>query len=371
MYGFVPYLLQQAKGIFTNAYPGKKVTPKGYLRFLVENGLINSASQAIDDGSGHVRDVKFSYSVRTPEGKTITEDNCEVDVIPSRLEASIPVTDFRKIGFHIDDDTIAQYEKTASGLIVLGGQGSDKIPNGGVTMEVWENIMDKAQALLADVNADLLADQAIAFGNNAVTGLNTVRDVNFPLAATNNDLNTGMTMVLNDMMVNEQSIEDLVIVGSGLINNYALQQPAKSAAQNGLNTAQQIMPKMYYDPRTASAWGTDQFGMFDKNAVKLVLKNRFSGFKSGDRLKSIFCVIPVPITDFMGKTIMYPVDVQITYSDCPTTITIGEDQVSIQRGYNIFLMTSYKQFNIPSDAYDATDVLTGNNGTYRYKAKNV
>ncbi|MCC6584526.1 MAG: hypothetical protein IT271_12550 [Chitinophagales bacterium] len=371
MFGFSKNILLQSRAVFTGAYPGLKAVPQGYLRFLIENGLMNVATKAAnDDGSGHVRNVDIWYTPRTPEGKSSTEDNCQIDVIPSRLETSIPSTDFRKLGFHIDDDTIAAYEREASGLVVLGGQGSDKIPDGGVTKEIWDTMIDKAQAILADINADLLADQAIAFGVNASNGVNAAKTVNFPLAATNNDLNTGLTMVYNDMMMNEQRLDNLVAVGSGLMNNYILQQSAKSAAQNGLNTAAQPLPKWYYDPKALSAWGANHFGLFDKNAVKLILTNRFAGFKNGDKITSIFCVIPIPVTDFMGNTIMYPFDVQITHTDCNATVDVAGVPTSIKRGYNIFLMSSFKQFNLPADSYDAADVLAGNNGTYRYVATN-
>lgn len=374
MAGFFPYLLKQGQQVFSGAYPGKKVAAKGYLRMLLENNNItdqSSVTGSINNASGHIRDLKFWYRTRTPQGTSVTQDNCAIDVLPVRKEGTIPATSFRKIGIHLDDSLIAKYEEEASRIFPLNGAGAD-FPQGGVTKELWEIVIDKAQAILSDVNNDLLAAQALAFGKNAVNGLNTAKTVNFPLnAAINNDLNTGMTMILNDMMTNEQNISDLVIVGSGLINNYLLQQPAKSAAQNGLNTALQDQPKFYYDPRTATAFGTNEFGLFDKNAVKLIVKNRFKGFKSGDRLTSWFGVIPLPITDSFGNTIVYPFDVQLKYTDCPTEITIGDDTVAIDRGWNLFLMTSYAQFNIPSDSYAAADALTGNNGTYRYLATNA
>ncbi len=374
MNGFFPYLLKQAQMVFAGAYPGIKVQPKGYLRMLLENNNITDQkliSASTNNASGHLRDVKFWYRTRTPQGTSVTADNCEIDAMPTRKEGTIPVTSFRKIGIHLDDSLISQYEEEASQIIKLNGEGVNELPQGGVTKELWEIVMDKAQAILTDVNNDLLAVQALNFGKNAVTGLNTARTVNFPLNATNNDLSTGMTMVLDDMMINEQNVSNLVAVGSGYINKYLIQQSAKSAAQNGLNTAEQVQPKLYFDQRAQTAFGANQFGLFDKNAVKLIVKNRFKGFKNGDRQTSWFGVIPLPITDSFGNTLIYPFDVQLKYTDCPTSIEVGGDTVSIDRGWNIFLMTSYAQFNIPTDAYEATDILTGNNGTYRYVATNA
>lgn len=377
MAGFFPYLLGQAQHLFAGAYPGKKVTPKGYLGMLLESNDItsqNEVSGLINPASGHIRDLKFWYKTRTPEGTSVTQDNCEIDAFPTRKEGTIPSTSFRKKTIHIDDQLIGKYEAEASKIIPLNGATAD-IPMGGVMQELWEAIIDAAQALLSDVNADLLAVQALAFGKNAVTGLNTARTVNFPLNATNNDLNTGMTMILNDMMRNEQNVGDLVIVGSGLINNYLLQQPAKSAAQNGLNTALQTMPKFFFDQKCQTALGVNHFGIFDKNAVKLIVKNRFKGYKNGDRQTSWFGTIPLPVTDSFGKTLIYPFDVQLKYVDCPTVINMGTvetpNMVTVDRGWNVSLMTSYAQFNIPLDSYAASDPLTGNNGTYRYLATNA
>jgi len=370
--GLETHILLQAQSVFQGAYAGKKVTPPGYLRYLLENSNNNIIQKGIDDGSGHIRDVKFRYKPRLKTGLSSTSDNCDIDVIPSRLEATIPTTQHRKYAFQIPDDLISKYNKEASQLVSVGGEGTQTLKSVGMVMdEFWDTLMHFANGLIGDINIDLLALKAASFGTNSTTGTNAVKTVNFPLSTATNNLSQGMTMVMNDAMANLFDLSNSVIIGGGLINNYYLQQPAKSADQSGLNTTQLALPKYYYDPYTQTNWGANQFGIFDKGTTQLVIVKRYAGYKAGDRLTSIFGWFPLPVVDSLGNVIAYPLDFQIKYVDCPTQMPVGGVDTLVDRGYYIILSSSFAPFDIPADAYMAGDAMFGNNGTLRYVATNA
>jgi hypothetical protein len=372
--GFLPYLLLTSKAVFQGNTPCQKITPPGYLRMLLEQSRPNIVSQSIDDGSGHIRDVKIKFRTRRPVGLSQDDDNCDVDARPAYSEDTISSTLFKKTSFFLDDDTIARYEKEASAQVkTINGipQLAQITP---MMKEQWDIVMEFANGLIGDINIALLAKQVANFGFNQTTGSAAAKTVNFLLSNANNDLSTGMPMLISDMMENEIKMSDVTLVGSGLINNYYIQQPAKSADQSGVNTSQLALPKLYHDLYAGSAWGANQFGVFEKNSAQFVDIVRFTGFKAGMKPGTWLGSLPLPIVDSQGNTFSLTVDVQIKYIDCPQEIEVGYPvpaTVSVGRGWVIILSKSFDQFNIPATSYDAADRLFQNNGTLRYEATNV
>jgi hypothetical protein len=242
----------------------------------------------------------------------------------------------------------------------------------GIMKDTYEAIIEQANGLFADINNDCLALQAASWGKNQVTGVNTAKSINFPQAATINILNTGMTEVMSDAMANEIRIANATIVGSGFINNYYLQQPAKSADQSGLNSSQLALPKFYYDPYAQAGWGANKFGLFEKDAVQFVNVCRFRGAKAGQKGSDFFMTLRLPVVDSLGQGSMagFEFDVQLTYRTCPSTETIGGASVALGRGWNIILSCAYQTVNIPSTSYASTDRLYQSNGTLLYTAAN-
>ncbi len=369
----MPYLLLQAKEVFLGTTPSKKITPPGYLRMLLEQSRPNVVSQGKDDGSGHVREVRIKYRVRRPTGLSQDTDNCDVDARPAYAEETINASLFKKTSFFLDDDTIAQYEKEASAQ-VKEINGIPKLAQVSPLMrEQWDIIMEMANGLIGDINIALLAKQVSNFGVNQTTASNAAKTVNFPLSTTTNPLTQGMTMVMADMMANEIKLEDTIIVGNGLVNNYYLQSMANATAQNGVDQSKLAMPKFYHDMYSASSWGAHQFGIFERNAAQFVDIVRFTGFKAGIKPNTWLGSLPLPVMDSAGNMFSITVDVQVKYIDCPQDIDItgyGSPQ-SVGRGWVIILSKSFDQFNIPASSYDSADRLTGNNGTLRYTATNA
>lgn len=361
-------LLLASREVFNNANPANKITPPGYLQMLLGNAKPNIINNGMDDGSGYIRDVKVRYRSRVPSGQTSTTDDCSVQAKPAYKDFTVDSTLFNKYAMFFEHDVMAKFERDALALQTLG------TPATTVVKEVMDAIMEAANGLLADVNIALLALQAANFGKNQVSGSNAARTVNFAIDATQNNLDAGMTRVMSDAMLNEIRMDGMVAVGSGLVNNYLLQQPAKSAAQNGLNTSNLFQPKFYFDPYASTGWGANQFGLFERNAVQFINVCRFRGPKAGQLGADEFGTVILPLNDSLGNPIgALELDWQKRYITCPSDIIIGTDEAptSVGRGVVIDLMCSYNQVNIAADAYDAADRLTGNNGTLRYSATNA
>lgn len=371
--GLAAALVISSREAFKNASPMEKITPLGYIQYLLNNTKPNVVSQGIDDGSGYIRDAKIRYMQRGAPGKSVTTDDCTIQTRAAYLEKAVPTTLFRALGITFEDDKIAKFEKDALGLV---GTGNPATP---LMREIWDVIISQANGLFTDINNDLLTQQAANWGKNASTGNNTAKTINFALDATSNILNAGMTDVLADAMVNESKIQGSTIVGSGLILNYVLQQQAKGFDQSGVNTRLLQLPDFKFDPYAATKWGANQFGLFEKDAVQLLNICRFRGAKAGEKGGDYFFTLRIPVFDSVGQGTFtdFEFDVQLTYRTCPGTVQIGpyvegtNEPVAVGRGWNVILMSSYNQVNIPSDAYDTGDRLTGNNGTYRYVATNA
>lgn len=370
--GFMPNLLIQAEQVFMGATPSAKITPAGCTKYLLQNAKPNVLSQGKDDGSGHVRDVKIKYATRTPAGRSVTTDDCNVNIIPAYKEATVDLSFFRKVGLFIEDETIAKYAKEASQTIAVGKEG------GSVTKELFDSIIRAANGLFQDINGDLLTKMAANVGVNQATGSAAAQSINFALSTATNPLNNGMTKVMTDAMDNEMSLANAKIIGSGLINSYYMQQGAKSFDQSGLNTANLALPMMYYDPQAASKVGANRFMLLEENAVQLVTYNRFGGFKAGNKGTTILGTISLPVVDVLGDGVLsdYEFDYQLEYIKCPTDINstglygYGGDTMSVGRGWVLSLMSSYDIFFHPSDSYETDDRLYQNNGILLFSATN-
>ncbi len=367
--GFVRGLLLTQQQVYNGIAPSRKITPPGYLKMLLNNTTPNIVSTTIDNGSGTIREVSIKYRPRAVAGQSGTVDDCSLAVTPGYLEMNVPGTIFRHLARFFDDTTIAKYEAEALQTVVVGRPS----PPGGIMREIWDMVLEAANGLIADVNADLLTIQAAAFGKNVTTGNAAAKTINFPLSTATNPLNQGMTMLETDIMENEIRVENTVIVGSGLINS-VYRQMNNNTQNTNIQNYPSNAPAFFWDPAAATKFGTNEFGVFEKNAVQFININKFNGPMGGDKLSTFLftLTLPVSITDSLGDTLQgLKFDVQLRYNSCPGEIDIAGDPTTVGRGWIIDLMCNFNQFNIPNDAYDATDRLTGNNGTLLYLASNT
>ncbi len=366
--GFMPYLLNHIKTIV-----GLPATPQYKLELMgFTNLLLNQDRPQVlrlNNASGHRETIQIRFKQRYLQEHTFTDESqvCNNTLIEPRMEASVDLSSFRAIALYLEDETVARYENDASKSIAVG-QPSTAFMN-----EMMEEIYRATSAILQGVNTDLLTQFVGNIGVNRVTGTNAAKTINLDKDATKNNLQEGMTEVDSDFMINLMSGRNQMF-GSGLLNNYFLQQYAKSYNQAGINTALEAGNRdWYYDQSASTILGANQFVSVEKNAVQLVEYLQYTGFKAGVRPgASTFGILPLPL--FMGqnvKPLMF--DFQLRYFDCPTALTAGYygTPLTVQKGWNLILSKKTGLFQIPNTAYRAADVMFNNNGTLRYVATNT
>ena len=371
--GMAQALLIYAKLLFTTQYAGHKVTPPGYLTYLLNNrAKLSEADLSGDKRNGHMVPVKVRYKQRITPDEITSSDDCYIEGKPVWKETSVTPDMFAKYAFYIPNNLIKQYANEASNLVKMGD------PSKGIMNEFWEHIVYVVNGMVGKMDQDLLTKQALNFGVNQVTGVNTSTTVNFPLATTNN-LSTGITKILSDAMANEFAPGSIDIVGSGLFNAYELQQIAKSADQAGLNTAALRGYSFNHDLYAQSKWGANQIGVFEKGAVQFLDINENAGNFGGDFGTAWLGTLDIPLamTNADGSLASIKLDAHLKFMDCPTDVLVFDsgygDYVSenLGKGFYLILSKPYGQFNMPSDSYQTSDRLTGNNGSLRYTITNV
>lgn len=369
MLGFEVNLLQHFKQVAGGVYPGTKITAPGYLKMLLSdtsNGvqLINSGW---DDDDGHFREMKVKYRTRGIEANTSTDDNCDIDVIPVYKEADAPLRFYRQVGIGIDDPTLARYNEDATKTVNLGKPATP------LMNETMGAIMEQLQGLFQGIDGDLLGVQYLKFGKNARTGLATPATININKAGDTQNLSDGFGKILSDLVVNEFVSQTPTIVGAGLFNDFNASRMLFGPNQGGIDISK--MPyKFFYDKKAITKWGANDIGVFDQGAVKLLHRNKYVGPFAGEKGTSKFFTFAPPIVDQFGDSLgKFTLDAQLKYYDCPTDITVNSygGTRRFNRGWVLIVSAYYDQFNIPTDAYEATDALTGNNGTLWYTITNT
>ena len=318
-----------------------------------------------DDGSGHIKNVTYKYRPRVTPSQTSDSDDCSIEVLPAYSEGTIARTLFRKFSFMITDEQIARYCNEASRTVMIGR------PATSFMAEHMDYLMHSLNGMVGAMDQALLSAMASEFGTNVVTGNANAQTVNIDQDADVNDLTTGFTKLLADAAENELC-GNLNIVGSGLMNNFMLQQAVTSAAANGIDTSKFTGYNWYHDIYAGSAWGANQVGVFESGSAFLVDINRFTGFRAGQKGTSFFFSMPVPVECCNGLYRMLNLDVQLKYHDCPSELSVDgyESAITVDRGWQMIVSKSFDLF-VPPANYAATDRLTGVNGTLRYAITNT
>lgn len=370
MLGFAPNLLMHMKQVAEGGYPAAKITAPGYTKMLLadKSSGVKIVNEGWDGDDGHFREMKVKYRTRGIEDNTTTSDTCDVDVIPVYTEADVSLRFYRQVGIVLDDATIARYMADASATVRTGK------PATAMMNETLGAIYEQLNGLFQGIDDDLLGVQAVNFGVNARTASNAAATVNINKNADTFDLSDGLGTILSDQVVNEMTGSP-IIVGSGLFNNYHVQRMANMIGMggNGMNTAN-LPYRFFYDTKAATKWGSNQIGVFEPGAVKLLHRNKYKGAFAGEKGTSFFFTMSPQVVDQFGDSLApFTLDAQLKYYDCPTDITVSSygGTRRISRGWALVVGAYYDQFNIPSNAYASADPLYQNNGTLRYTISNA
>lgn len=373
--GFARDILTTATAVLDGANPETKITSPGFLRLLKQKASGAEISSLKQNAAGHFRDIKFRYRQRSVPGESQSTSSCDADNFPLYKEATITQSLFRQVSLNFDFETIAKFENEASAYRALNPGNNAPASLGGMMNVVWDAIANKMNALLGDMDIDLITKMNTNWGYNAKSGLNTATTLNFPLNGTNNDLTAGVTGLLEQVMMNEMDINNTAIIGSGLITNYWLQnvvKNAKSADQAGLSTPALGMPAFFPDYYTSSVWGANKFGVVDPRALTFLDLNIYQDYRARHLGTSTYFKMPLIVTDSFGQQFQMDFDIQIKETDCPVSIDNSYgDPLTVGPGITVFIRKSFDLYVEPGDVYGANDRLKGNNGTLLYLATNA
>lgn len=363
--GFAPYILQDIQSIAKTATPQNKLEMPGYLQMLLTSmspGVILN-----DTGFGQKRSVQVKKKKRYTVAQTTQTPSCDVTNKDAYSEDSVSVANYRQIAIHIEDAILAQYEAAAvKGVSIAGAP---------LVQEFLTEIMLAANALLTGVDRDLITLAASTFGVNRRTGVNTAAPINISKDTNILSLTDGVTQILSDYKLNSMSGKPIV-VGSGLFNNYMMQQIAKGTAQNGLDT--RILSSgmdFYYDNNVADILSDNDIIVYERDAVQLVQYHQYKGFRKRNTGENIFDTINLPYQTMTanGGLAVAPleIDVHFKFNACDEVFTVnGQADQVLQTGWNMILSTNFGLHTIPSDAYRSGDVLEGNRGSLLYDITN-
>lgn len=379
--GYAPYLLDTLQHVAGNAYPGYKITPTGFLKSSLENEPslrlpeIEKNRLRLSTTSGNIKSIQLSYKQRIPTGSTSTSMDCNNNLIPVFTEMSLDVSGYRQYSIYIADDTIARYPDQYKDSVYSGGSPTD------LMMAHVDEIYHCINAIVGDINIDLL--HKILIGKNVFsgnTGNNTPTTLNFNKNGQTFDFTEGITGLISEAQFNEMYSQDkpLIFVGAGkfnAFNNAVLRAVGPNAA--GYNAAAMNNAyKWYYDLSWESVFGTDTLGVFQAGAYGFVDLQRYIGFrafgKSGDLYQTFQMTLPVGNPNVEDGTVnLMTFDCRLIKITCPTTINNSYGQtVSVQDGWQLIIGKNYGLYQLPSNSYQSTDRLSGNNGSLLYKATN-
>ncbi len=355
--GFAQAIIKNIGLIAKENDPQLKVTPTGFLKLLLENNALVEINNIEELRKGQKRTIKLRYLQRGSESEVTDVDNCDTNTVDGWKESEIPTPQFSKIGIFIPDDEFRQYEEEAIQTLALGDSQQAPLMRG-----FYEILLTKLIGLISKIDTNLIAAQALKWGENAAYSPRTGAKV-IELGKTA-DFNSGYVKLQEDALINELN-GDLLLCGNGLITRYDMYHRLK--AGNDANGIGALPLNAYYDPRTKAGWGTDHFGVFAKGTIGFVDWNKNVGPYAGEKGGHIFFTLPIPVELAGGILSSLVLDAQMFYGACPEYD--GDGVLTKDRGWNIILSKHYGLFNLPDNAFASSDILYKVNGSLHYVAQ--
>lgn len=367
--GFCPSLLYHIDQVAGPNSPGRKIQIAGFLQMLMccqDSGasILNTAYQ----GGHYPISTIVKYRKRPLTSLVQSTNDCDIDAQPVYSEFTVPALSHKQISFFLPDDLVYQYCQDASNLRSFPGRPPTQVMN-----EVWGLFVDHANTLLASLDSSLVSTMATKFGLNKSTN-STLSYLNVNQNGDTMTLQNGVIQLLRDLQENEVC-GDVCMVGGGLWSGYDMSLVAQCCNAAGLNLGALGIPKFFFDKNTQTSWGTNQVGVFAPGSVKFLArpqfdKPAFTGYKG----TSFFTNIAFPVGEFNGCNTdcldQLRFDVQIKYIDCPGSYNVNGTPTALTRGYQVIIGIDYTLYTQPTDLWETTDPLFGNNGTWKYVITN-
>lgn len=367
--GFCPALLTSIEDIADQNAPSKKLHIAGFLAmtFCCQNSSVSPVSQGFDKATGTRRPLTVKYRRRPTVADVSDTDTCDIDRIPGYLEWTIPNLGYKSYAFYLPDDMVDQYCNDAVATQPFGR------PPTSVMHEVYDNILEAANAVLAAIDQDLVTQAATQFGENVTTGYATGKVINIPRNGNEFVLDNGIIEMMQDLQENE-ICGTPCMVGAGL---YAAWDKAKQLAccnAGGMDLSKVAPDKFFFDKNTTAIWGLNSVGLFAEGSVKFIGRNKFVGSFAGYKGGSYFATFALPVEEFgcnldnCLRDLIF--DVQIKYLDCPQTVDVNDVPTEVDRGWLVIVSKHYGLWIQPTTAYASGDELENTNGTLKYYITN-
>ena len=365
--GLNPYLLKNiADVVGSDNAPQLKIDNLGFLNMLQSQAKTLNVNRP--GGNGAVEFIQAKYLQRLVLGQTGTSDTCATANVNAYQEVTIPLNIYRQVALYLEDALVQEYTSDANKTQSLG------LPPTAVMNEMLAQIYAASNAILVGIDNDL--QNQVVFGVNPTTGSNASKSINITLNTTNLPLTDGLTEILTEAQQAEFAMGKPQVYGSGLFLNFMNQQNAKGLAQNGLNTKIEAMGvDFFYDQYAQGILGSNQIAVISPDSMQLVEFSRYTGIYSGQKGTSYFGSIVLPMQITPTHTMPVSFDYQLKYIDCPEGVASVDDYygnpIVGYRGWQMIISKKCGLFQVPTNAYRASDYLAGSNGTLRYTITNV
>jgi hypothetical protein len=348
--GVVNAILKNISAVAGLNDPQYKITPVGALKAVLENNAVAAVTNEAGLQRGLDRTIKVRAVKRGIESDVSTVNSCETTITPVFAEHEITATQYNQIGIFIDEATMRTFEEQAATGFQVGGVTVPSI--------LYEMILTKVNGLIQKIDRTILTAIEAGKGVNAVTGSDAAQTVNFSSTLTDDD---GYVKLLTDAQTNEVN-GDLILIGSGVLNNFDILNKLKTSADdNGFSA---VNYGVYNDPKAASVWGANEFFAIQKGSIGMADWQKNGGAYAGERGGSFYFTVPVPVMLANGELSSLVFDAQLKYVDCPTYDE--SNQLIADRGWILILSKSYGVYTAPKTLYAATDPLVNVNGIFHY-----
>lgn len=352
--------------------PAKKLPLLGMLQMALccQDGSITPLNDRW--AAGHERDMSVKFRTRPLITQVSdTPSACDTAITPAMQEFAIPGLSYREYAIYVPDSLIRQYCKDSSEYVKLNASGNAVMQKEtSVMREVYDMLIEGGTAILRSIDRAIVTQAATAFGVNVVSGTTASTAVSFALGTT--AMQDAMVKLITDWRENELC-DDVCIVGNGAFANYDLIKNimANGASSQGVDQAKlaSMIPQVWYDKDTASIWGANQIGVFEKGSVSLLTRNLYQGSFARALGTSNFFSMALPVNEYscnadcLDKLIF---DVQVKEIDCPQSMLINGVETQVGPGVLIVLSKYFSLFTKPTTLYDAADPMYGTNGILRY-----
>lgn len=340
--------------------PQMKVSPVGFLKMLLDNNATTEVVNLSELRAGQKQALKVRYMQRGTEADATDRDDCETSVTAEWKTVEIGYGMYSKIGIFISDDQMHTYEEQATKTQAAQVNGVNTL-EAPLMVGLYQTLLTKINGLVQKIDSNLVTAMASKWGVNAAYGDNNPHVIEFGTTASMND---GVVKLLSDAEANEVA-GDLLVCGNGVVRQFDLYNRFKNGfdaagiGSMGLNT--------YVDPKTATKWGANHFGVFAKGSIGFVPWNKNVANYAGVRGTSAFFTLPMPVQLANGELSQLMFDCQLKYHDCPIYDESTHEKVA-DRGWVLLVGLNYGLFVEPTDAFASTDPLYGVNGAFHYIA---